>query len=1293
MFSVLQCKSPQTGTIVMSMAIGSGSGGSSPEDKPLTVSRTQRLSAVRRRIVDSDDDEADAPSSLFKSPRRLTAARPPVTTPSASTRPFQNLTNLFTLNPERLTASEGQKLIGAVPSNHDRSVREGLGKPGILELAILLTPEDERICTAAGSSNTSATAEGLPLNPARDKSASTEDPESPLVVPRSTRVPRTARRVIYEDASDSESVGGVPPGCSGCTSTTASGRAMSLNEESRCTPSPGVRIAITHEAGGASTPHPDHPCRFASIHVMGAELSSYRSIQGIEVETGAMEEGRSKLEDSHLGSRLQKQLPSPGQWPGSGAAFGSATQSPAQQADSGAEFGSATQSPAQQADSGAAFGSATQSPAQQADSGAAFGSATQSPAQQADSGAAFGSATQSPAQQADSGAAFDLGLINDPGLVPISGGSSFAHTSQILCSSQRDLQIGARAGPAPGTINEGCPHVDGAAVGSRASGSQIGTETATEHAVVTGEPLLDASYLVKVPRRRQGMRDGSTNLGVASNDGFGELMSDLCGELELLTQLRGLSFASNDPTDADAPDSPEYISADEDLAALESPRQFSQLLPPQLLFPPPSQSRHVGVPDITLLSNSNSSFTASSKASRSGSRSFSPGAENDAAIERPCASRSSPEGLLDVYHHAQPAAVWTTGPVAGPRPPSCVGDAGVTAPPAGIAGDSGCADRDRGWSAGSAAGREGLPSVNPDSDLERQLEIGWKRPPTTARRRAVVIDDSSASEANSPQQPGPACTTHAAGTERHTGSHVNAGDAGTGNGSYGCGAAGSLKAVEITEVLAALSLVENGQRRSAGGPGPEVSASRPPATSCEPPYDPFEIASSSTTADSSDSESSGGGFQDCALETPLPWRPSRTGARDPTGGAAFVTPMRDDQADRGGMELSGWREQPQPQRTLPADSRNERMNVRRRNPRGTGARGGNAVAEQRAFLAARRRLAQELYEKWNALVFGGQLPANLPLVWNSRLTATAGQVVGERSLPGTIRRIAAKLELSPRLIDSIDKLRNTLSHEMCHVAVWHISQEYDRPHGPAWERWARRFMNYDPSLVITRTHDYISQYAHRWRCTNVACGKEYGRQRRTINADVHVCAVCRSKLKYLGHFDKYGNLKAPKTAAAAAPGTPGAADGVGGLMTGTASKPLNGFAQFCKENFRSVRTSMPAQTPASAIFKHMGLLYQKQKANVALIAAAGGGLTPGLSASAIGLGLSPAGRTRPVLSPRGGDGTHNQQASSASSGEHHRRGGSGSRSRSRGPMGRLSRAESDELLPRMVDLSLLDDGK
>ena len=54
-----------------------------------------------------------------------------------------------------------------------------------------------------------------------------------------------------------------------------------------------------------------------------------------------------------------------------------------------------------------------------------------------------------------------------------------------------------------------------------------------------------------------------------------------------------------------------------------------------------------------------------------------------------------------------------------------------------------------------------------------------------------------------------------------------------------------------------------------------------------------------------------------------------------------------------------------------------------------------APSNQKSPLAP--LLFSSLPPRWNASVFGGRLPAGLPLIWNPRLLSTAGQVLDDGS--------------------------------------------------------------------------------------------------------------------------------------------------------------------------------------------------------------------------------------------------------------------------------------------------------
>ena len=73
------------------------------------------------------------------------------------------------------------------------------------------------------------------------------------------------------------------------------------------------------------------------------------------------------------------------------------------------------------------------------------------------------------------------------------------------------------------------------------------------------------------------------------------------------------------------------------------------------------------------------------------------------------------------------------------------------------------------------------------------------------------------------------------------------------------------------------------------------------------------------------------------------------------------------------------------------------------------------------------------------------------------------------------------IELSSKVLDSPDRLRDTLIHEMCHAASWIISG-YRDGHGPLWRTWAEKAMRRFPELpVIDRCHSYQINTKYTYR--------------------------------------------------------------------------------------------------------------------------------------------------------------------------------------------------------------------
>ncbi|WIA35546.1 hypothetical protein OEZ86_003971 [Tetradesmus obliquus] len=240
----------------------------------------------------------------------------------------------------------------------------------------------------------------------------------------------------------------------------------------------------------------------------------------------------------------------------------------------------------------------------------------------------------------------------------------------------------------------------------------------------------------------------------------------------------------------------------------------------------------------------------------------------------------------------------------------------------------------------------------------------------------------------------------------------------------------------------------------------------------------------------------------------------------------------------------------------------------------------------RTFARQRQQLSQQLYDQWNAQVFDGALPA-VPLVWNPRLTATAGQVVDDGSLnrlkASRQERIPVRLELSTKVLDCEARLRTTLAHEMCHVAAWAASKEYAQHHGPAFWAWARRVEARLPGIKVTTCHSYEVHAPFRWQCANNSCGKQYHRHKRSIDPAKHVCSRCSGRLLYLGKFSRDGKLVGSAAAGAATPGaTPGG----------------NAFSQFVKSHFAQTKRELPAGTPHKELMSRLAADYKQHKESV-----------------------------------------------------------------------------------------------
>lgn len=139
------------------------------------------------------------------------------------------------------------------------------------------------------------------------------------------------------------------------------------------------------------------------------------------------------------------------------------------------------------------------------------------------------------------------------------------------------------------------------------------------------------------------------------------------------------------------------------------------------------------------------------------------------------------------------------------------------------------------------------------------------------------------------------------------------------------------------------------------------------------------------------------------------------------------------------------------------------------------------------FKNTKEELCKVLYKLYNEKIFDNRLPSDMSIEWNIRMRGTAGFCYNKKStktIGGIIR--SSRIVLASKILDSADRLRDTLVHEMCHAAAWLLNEVCDG-HGAFWKAWASKAMKAFPDLPpIRRCHDYKISTKFTYRCTS--CG-------------------------------------------------------------------------------------------------------------------------------------------------------------------------------------------------------------
>ncbi|XP_048191776.1 germ cell nuclear acidic protein isoform X2 [Perognathus longimembris pacificus] len=199
----------------------------------------------------------------------------------------------------------------------------------------------------------------------------------------------------------------------------------------------------------------------------------------------------------------------------------------------------------------------------------------------------------------------------------------------------------------------------------------------------------------------------------------------------------------------------------------------------------------------------------------------------------------------------------------------------------------------------------------------------------------------------------------------------------------------------------------------------------------------------------------------------------------------------------------------------------------------------------RNFKRNKDELTQRIYELANTTIFDDKLPKKLDIIWNKKMLHTAGLCIANE-----IRNLKkdryARIHMSLKVCDSADRIRDTLIHEICHVASWLIDGVQDS-HGDSWKFYAKKCNEIHPELpMITRCHNYRINYKIYYEC--IQCGARIGRYTKSLNTERFLCTNCKGTLVMLPSLRKDGTPIQPY---------------------------VRPFAIYVKQNYRKVLHEMP----------------------------------------------------------------------------------------------------------------------
>ena len=159
---------------------------------------------------------------------------------------------------------------------------------------------------------------------------------------------------------------------------------------------------------------------------------------------------------------------------------------------------------------------------------------------------------------------------------------------------------------------------------------------------------------------------------------------------------------------------------------------------------------------------------------------------------------------------------------------------------------------------------------------------------------------------------------------------------------------------------------------------------------------------------------------------------------------------------------------------------------------------------------------QQMFVRLNDEHFGGEIPT-IPVVWNTRMTTTAGYCRYKRSY-GSSNLQPTKIDLSDRLFKNLgydmSKVERTLIHEMVHAYLVHKYNEKGHT-----ARFQSMMTDITGEHKNHRCHNYDTDGLRRRQNRNIAvncptCGVIGYRARMPKRGARYLCNKCRDVVTF-----------------------------------------------------------------------------------------------------------------------------------------------------------------------------------